>query len=59
VATRARTIAGYAIPGIVVFLFWVVLVILAIILLAYIVHWAGGGVLNLRLGHFVLNIGFT
>ncbi len=39
--------------------FWLVVVILAIILLAYIVHWAGGGVLNLRLGHFVLNVGFT
>ena len=56
---RARAVAGYAIPGIVVFLFWVVIVILAIILLAFIVHWAGGGVLNLRLGHFVLNVGFT
>jgi len=56
---RARTVAGYAIPGIVVFFFWVVVVILAIILLAFIVHWAGGGVLNLRLGHFTLNIGFT
>ena len=33
--------------------------ILAIILLAFIVHWAGGGLLNLRLGHFVLNVGFT
>jgi integrase/recombinase XerD len=27
--------------------------------LAFIVHWAGGGALNLRLGHFVLNVGFT
>ena len=27
--------------------------------LAFIVHWAGGGVLNLRLGHFDLNVGFT
>jgi hypothetical protein len=52
-------VAGYAIPGIVVFFFWVVVVILAIILLAFIVHWAGGGVLNLRLGHFGLNVGFT
>ena len=33
--------------------------ILVIILLAFIVHWAGGGLLNLRLGHFVLNVGFT
>jgi len=56
---RTRSVAGYAIPGIVVFLIWVVIAILAIILLAFIVHWAGGGVLNLRLGHFVMNIGFT
>ena len=56
---RARTVAGYAIPGIVAFFFWVIVAILAIILLASIVHWAGGGVLNLRLGHFVLNVGFT
>jgi len=59
VASRARTIAGYAIPGIVVFFFWVVVAILAIILLAFIVHWAGGGVLHLRLGDFVLNVGFS
>jgi len=32
---RARTVAGYAIPGIIVFFFWVVVVILAIILLAF------------------------
>ena len=57
---RTRAIAGYAIPGIIVFFFWVVVVIVAIILLAFIVHWAGGGaLLNLRLGHFVLNVGFT
>jgi hypothetical protein len=43
----------------VVFFFWLVVVILAIILLAYIVHWAGGAVLNLRLGHFALSVGFT
>ena len=55
----AKTVAGHAIPGIIVFFFWVVVVILALILLASIVHWAGGGVLNLRLGHFVLNVGFT
>ena len=56
---RARTVAGYAVPGIVLFFFWVVVVILAIILLALIVHWAGGGVLDLRLGHFNLSVGFT
>ena len=51
--------AGHAIPGIIVFFFWLVVVILAIILLAFIVHWAGGGTLNLRLGHFLLDVGFT
>jgi nitrogen fixation protein FixH len=55
----SRTIAGYAIPGIIVFFFWVVIVVLAIILLAAIVHWAGGGALNLKLGHFALDVGFT
>jgi hypothetical protein len=52
-------VAGIAIPGIIVFFFWLVLVILAIILLAFIVHWAGGAGLNLHLGHFFLNVGFT
>ena len=56
---KARTVAGWAIPGIIVFFFWVVVVVLAIILLAFIVHWAGGGSLNLRIGHFFLNVGFT
>jgi hypothetical protein len=56
---RVRAVGGYSIPGIVVFFFWLVVAILAIILLAFIVHWAGGGALNLRLGHFVLNVGFT
>ena len=55
----ARTIAGHSIPGIVIFFFWVVVAILAIILLAAIVHWAGGGLLHVRLGHFTLNVGFT
>jgi hypothetical protein len=56
---RARRVAGYSVPGIVVFFFWLVVAILAIILLAFIVNWAGGAVLNLRLGHFVLDVGFT
>jgi hypothetical protein len=42
-----------------VFFIWLVVVVLAIILLAFIVHWAGGGLLDLRLGHFVLNVGVT
>ena len=56
---RTRRVGGYAIPGIIVFFIWLVVVILAIILLAFIVHWAGGGQLDLRLGHFVLDVGFT
>jgi hypothetical protein len=56
---RTRTIAGYAIPGIVLFFAWLVLIILAVILLAWIVHWAGGGVVHIRLGHFILDVGFT
>jgi hypothetical protein len=52
-------VRGYTIPGIVMFFIWVVLIALAIILLALIVHWAGGGLLDLRLGHFRLDIGFT
>jgi len=56
---RSRSVAGVAIPGIIVFFFWVVIVILAIILLAFIVHWAGGGAMDLRIGHFFLDVGFT
>lgn len=41
------------------FFFWVVVLILALVLLAAVVHWAGGASLDLRLGHFGLNIGST
>jgi hypothetical protein len=54
-----RRVAGFEIPGIVVFFFWLVIVVLVIILLASIVHWAGGAALHLRLGHFDMNVGFT
>jgi hypothetical protein len=43
----------------VVFFIWLVVVILALILLAFVVHWAGGASLNLHLGHFVLDVGIT
>ncbi len=56
---RATTIAGHAVPGIIVFFFWVVVVILAIILLAFIVHWAGGGALHIKIGHFTFDVGFS
>ncbi len=54
-----RRIAGHTIPGIVVFFVWLVVIVLGIILLAWIVHLVGGGLLELRLGHFKLDIGFT
>jgi len=54
---RTRTVAGLAIPGVIVFFLWLVVVVLVIILLAFFVHWAGGAVLNLRLGHFFMNVG--
>lgn len=41
------------------FLIWIVVIILVIILLAWIIHLIGGGVFNLRLGHFRLQIGVT
>lgn len=56
---RERSVAGYSVPGIVVFFIWLLIVILAIILVAFIVHWAGGAALDLHLGHFTLNVGFT
>jgi hypothetical protein len=56
---KSRAIAGHTIPGIALFFVWLVLIILVIILLAWIVHLAGGGVMNIRLGHFILNVGFN
>jgi hypothetical protein len=55
----AKTVAWRAVPGVVLFFAWLVLIILALILLAWIVHLAGGGMLDLRLGHFRLDVGFA
>lgn len=55
----AKTVAGRPIPGVVLFFAWLVLIVLALILLAWIVHLAGGGMLDLRLGHFRLDVGFA
>lgn len=52
-------VGRFAIPGFVMTIIWIVLVILVIILLAWIVHLAGGGLFVLRLGHFKLQIGVT
>jgi hypothetical protein len=56
---RSRSAGRWEIPGIIWFFIWIVLVVLAIILLAFIVHWAGGGALNIKLGHFYMNVGAT
>ena len=55
----AKTVAGRPIPGVVLFFAWLVLIVLALVLLAWIVHLAGGGMLDLKLGHFRLDAGFT
>ncbi len=52
-------VGSFAIPGLVMTLIWIVLIILVIILLAWIVHLTGGGLFNLRLGHFTLDIGVS
>jgi hypothetical protein len=55
----ARYVGGHSIPGFIVFLFWVVVAILAIVVLGAIAHWAGGGSLDMHIGHFILDVGFT
>lgn len=52
-------VGRFAIPGFVVTMIWIVVIILVIILLAWIVHLSGGGLFDLRLGHFRLQIGVT
>jgi len=52
-------LGSFAIPGLVMTIIWIVLVILVIILLAWILHLAGGALFELRLGHFRLQIGVT
>jgi hypothetical protein len=50
-------VGRFAIPGFVILMIWIVVIILVIILLAWIVHLTGGGLFELRLGHFRLSIG--
>jgi len=40
-------------------LFWMLVAILLIILVAWFIHLVGGGMLNLHIGHFVFRIGVT
>jgi hypothetical protein len=53
------SVAGIAIPRFVVWLIWVVLIALLIILLAWIIHRAGGGTFIVKLGHFSLQLGVS
>lgn len=52
-------LGSFAIPSFVMTVIWIVVVILVIILLAWIVHIAGGGLFELKLGHFKLVLGVT
>jgi len=40
-------------------LFWVLVAILVLILVAWIIHLVGGGLLNLHIGHFIFRLGVT
>jgi hypothetical protein len=53
------SVGRYGIPSFVWFLIWIVVCVLAIILVALVIHHFGGGSLRLRLGHFYLDIGVT
>jgi hypothetical protein len=57
--TVVARLGSFTIPGFVMTIIWIVLVILVIILLAWIVHLAGGGLFEVKLGHFKLLIGVT
>ena len=41
------------------FIIWLAVAVLVVIFVAWVVHLAGGGVLNLHIGHFVLKFGAT
>jgi hypothetical protein len=41
------------------YILWLLIVAIVIILVALVVHALGGGLLDLRLGHFVFRIGVT
>jgi hypothetical protein len=47
------------IPAFLMWVFWVLLGVILVILVALVVHNLGGGILNLHLGHFVFRIGVT
>jgi hypothetical protein len=58
-ASLMAPLPRYGIPAFVWFLIWVVVCIMAIILLAMLIHNFGGASLSLKLGHFYMNIGVT
>ena len=41
------------------FIIWLAVAVIAVILVALVVHALGGGIFNVRLGHFVFRLGFT
>ena len=47
------------IPRWAMIIIWLMIIAIAVILVALVVHALGGGLLNLHLGHFVFRIGVT
>jgi hypothetical protein len=41
------------------FILWILVIAVVIILVALVVHALGGGIMNVRLGHFVFRLGVT
>lgn len=48
-----------SIPHWIWILFWILIGILLLILAGVIIHWAGGGILELHAGHFIFELGAT
>jgi hypothetical protein len=49
----------WSIPGIVWFLFWLLIAVIIIILFALFVHWLGGFDLRFSAGHFLFQLAVT
>ena len=52
-------IRTFGLPGWAATIIWLAIIAIVIILVALIVHALGGGIMNLRLGHFVFRLGVT
>jgi hypothetical protein len=48
-----------SVPGFVIWLFWFLVAIVLILLVALLIHHLGGFRLNFRVGHFFFDVGVT